>query len=93
VIGETKTPGWIGNGASQRGHEDCAEESCAPADQDFLVAVTLEVSPRSVWQLREIAMLDGKALELTIVAERIEKLGSSAPVVSEDHLRALFGRD
>ena len=50
VIGETKTPGGIGNGASQRGHEDCTEESCAPADQDFLVAVTLEVSSRSVWQ-------------------------------------------
>jgi hypothetical protein len=93
MIGETKTPGWIRNGASQRGHEDCAEESRAPADQDFLVAVALEVTPRSVWQLREIAMLDGKALELTILGERIEKLGPSAPVVSEDHLRALFGGD
>src|SRR5215472_16918901 len=93
VIGETKTPAGVGNGASQRGHEDCAEERSAPADQDFLVAVTLEVGPRSILQLREIAMLDGEAVELTILAERIDKLGPSARVACDDHLRALFGSD
>jgi hypothetical protein len=91
VIGETKTSGGIGNGASQGGHEDCAKESRMPAHQNFLVAVTLEVGPCSVWQLREIAMLDGKAMKLAILAEGIEKLGPSARVVPEDHLRALFG--
>jgi hypothetical protein len=32
-------------------------------------------------------------LELTILAERIEKLGPPARVVCDDHLRALFGGD